>query len=124
MLTGRLSISKQGLAGHLPACTAVVAAVEPTGGQLSAARTLQESVKLPASLIACFDMVFVLQDTQPAHTNQTLGIETGERNVTVRMSCTAHLPTNHRTPVSFVFGERMRDVLQMCVRGDVLQKKI
>ena len=104
MLTGDLSMSKQGLAAHLPACTAVVAAVEPTGGQMSAARTLQESVKLPASLFACFDLVFVLQDTQPAHADQALGSETGECNVTGLEPCKAYLPISYRTPVSFAHG--------------------
>ena len=124
MLTGHLSMSKQGLAAHLPACTAVVAAVEPTGGQLSAARTLQESVKLPASLIACFDLVFVLQDTQPAHADQALGSETGKGDVTGLKPCPACLPTNHRTPLSFAHGKPMRNVLQMGVRGNLLQEKI
>ena len=97
-------MSKQGLAGHLPACTAVVAAVEPSGGHMSAARTLQESVKLPPSLIACFDLVFVLQDTPPEHASQTLGLETGELHVTGLKPCKAYLPTTHRTHVSFAHG--------------------
>ena len=124
MLTGRLSMSKQGVAGHLPACTAVVAAAEPTRGQLSAAKTFQESVKLAASLIACFDLKFVLQDTQPAHVDQTLGIKTGERNVTGLKPRTAYLPADHRTSLRCAHGKRMADVLQMCVRGDVFQKSI
>ena len=103
MLTGRLTMSKQGLTAHLPASTAVVAAVEPAGGQASADRTLQESVKLPPSLIACFDLVFMLQDKQPEHADKALGIETGD-------SCVAGLMAILILPTY-----PLRDSCELCI---------
>lgn len=64
MLTGRLALSKHGVAACLPARAAVIAAADPTGGQFLAAKTLQENVKLAPSLLSCFDLVFALQDDQ------------------------------------------------------------
>jgi len=83
MQTGSLAASRHNLNVCLPAHTAVVAAADPIGGQLAAAKTLQESVKLAPSLLASFDLIFELKVQQNLHTNQgiasqALRLGTGE----------------------------------------------
>jgi len=97
MQTGSLAASWHNLNVCLPAHTAVVAAADPIGGQLAAAKTLQESIKLAPSLLASFDLIFELKDPQDLHTNQgiasqALRLGTGEatgalRQVIVSQAC-------------------------------------
>ena len=64
MQTGHLAASKHGLNASLPAHTAIVAVASPVGGRHAAAKTLQENVKLPATLLASFDLIYELTDHQ------------------------------------------------------------
>lgn len=72
MQVGCTMLSKHGVAAFLPACAAIVAAADPIGGRFLAARTLQENLKLSPSLLACFDLVFALQDEQTASADHAM----------------------------------------------------
>ncbi|CAL5221646.1 g3873 [Coccomyxa viridis] len=66
---GHLAVSKHGVSACLPAQTAIVAVASPAGGQLAAAKTLQENVKLAPSFLASFDLIYELKDQQSMHTD-------------------------------------------------------
>ena len=68
MQAGHLAASKHGLSANLPAHTAIVAVASPVGGHHAAAKTLQENVKLPPTLLASFDLIYELNDQQSMQT--------------------------------------------------------
>ena len=82
MQVGCTALSKHGVTACLPASAAIVAAANPAF-HFVAAKTLQENLKLSPSLLACFDLVFALQDEQDtsadqAMASQALRLSTGD----------------------------------------------
>lgn len=69
MQAGHLAVSKHGVSACLAAQTAIVAVAGPAGGQLAAAKTLQENVKLAPSFLASFGLIYELKDQQSMHTD-------------------------------------------------------
>ena len=93
MQLGCTALSKHGVTACLPASAAIVATAYPIGGHFVAARTLQENLKLSPSLLACFDLVFALQDEQNASADQAMAsqalrLSTGD----VLQGCFVHAP--------------------------------
>lgn len=75
MQTGHLAASKHGLSFGLPAHTAIVAVASPVGGHLAAAKTLQENVELPPTLLTSFDLIYELKDQQTIHIDKGIAAQ-------------------------------------------------
>lgn len=57
-----VSVAKAGLVASLSTRTSVLAAANPVGGHYDRAKTVNENLKMSASLLSRFDLVFILLD--------------------------------------------------------------
>jgi DNA helicase MCM8 len=57
-----VSVAKAGLVASLSARTSVLAAANPVGGHYNRAKTVNENLKMSATLLSRFDLVFILLD--------------------------------------------------------------
>lgn len=62
MENGRVSISKAGITGNLPANTTILAATNPKKGSFNRYKPLIEQISIDGALFSRFDLIFLLED--------------------------------------------------------------
>lgn len=62
MENGRVSISKAGITGNLPANTTILAATNPRNGSFNKYKPLIDQINIDAPLFSRFDLIFLLED--------------------------------------------------------------